>query len=67
MALQNWKDLHLAEQRVNELLYLWESETEESWTQDWRAELNEMEQELVEGWDESWTKGLFQRKREERI
>ena len=50
---ENWEDLRIAEQRVNELLYLWESETEEPWSQEWRLELNEAEQELVAGWDES--------------
>ena len=63
---ENWKDLRIAEQRVNELLYLWESETEEPWSQDWRLKLNEAEQELVVGWDESWLKGLYKRKGKER-
>ena len=58
---ENWEDLRIAEQRVNELLYLWESETEEPWSQKWRLERSEMEQELVAGWDESWLKGLYQR------
>ena len=64
--VENWKDLRIAEQRVNELLYLWESETEEPWSQDWRLKLNEAEQELVVGWDESWLKGLYKRKGKER-
>ena len=58
---ENWKNLRIAEQRVNELLYLWESETEEPWSQDWRLKLNEAEQALVVGWDESWLKGLYNR------
>ena len=63
---ENWKDLRIAEQRVNELLYLWESETEEPWSQEWRLELNELERELVAVWDESWLKGLYKRKGKER-
>ena len=43
---ENWEDLRIAEQRVNELLYLWESETEEPWSQEWRLELNELERDL---------------------
>mgnify|MGYP001050095795 FL=1 len=63
---ENWKDLRIAEQRVNELLYLWESETEEPWSQEWRLELNELERELVAVWDESWLKGLYKRKGKEK-
>ena len=63
---ENWKNLRIAEQRVNELLYLWESETEEPWSQEWRLELNELERELVAGGDESWLKGFYKRKGKER-
>ena len=43
---ENWEDLRIAEQRVNELLYLWESETEEPWSQEWRACFGISDQEL---------------------
>ena len=64
--MKRQKDSCTAEQRVNELLYLWETETQEPWSQEWRLELNEAEQELVAGWDESWLKGLYKRKGKER-
>ena len=59
--MKRQKDPCRAEQRVNELLYLWETETQEPWSQEWRLELSELERELVVCWDESWLKGLYGR------
>ena len=41
----------MTEERREELLYLWEHETNEDWTQEWRDELTPEEAALVDSWD----------------
>ena len=51
-------------ERENELLFYWQSETTEEWSQEWRAELNEEERALVESWDARWLSGFYGRGKE---
>ena len=48
----------MTEQRIEELLYLWDNETNEDWTQEWRDKLTADEQALVESWDYKFINGI---------
>lgn len=48
-------------ERENELLFYWQAETPEAWSQEWREELNDEERELVECWDQKWLSGFYGR------
>jgi len=48
----------LTQERCEELMWLWENETNEEETQEWRDELNSEEQELVDKWDNGFESGL---------
>jgi len=39
-------------------MWLWENETNDEETQEWRDELNSEEQELVDKWDNGFESGL---------
>ena len=41
----------LTETRYQYLMWLWENETNDEETQEWRYELDQEEQELVDRWD----------------
>ncbi len=48
----------LTEKRYENLMWLWENETNDEETQEWRDELNSEEQELVDRWDNGFYFGL---------
>jgi len=48
-------------ERENELLFYWEAETPEAWSQEWREELSVEERALVEEWDAQWLNGFYGR------
>lgn len=48
----------MTEKRIEELVYLWDNETNEVWTQEWRDQLTADEQALVESWDYEFTNGI---------
>lgn len=50
--------------RENELLFYWQSETPEGWSQEWREELSVEERALVESWDARWLSGFYGRRKE---
>lgn len=50
-------------ERKNELLFYWQSETPEGWSQEWREELSVEERALVESWDARWLRGFYGRGR----
>ena len=41
----------ISAERKNELLFYWQSERTEGWSQEWREELDADESALVEEWD----------------
>lgn len=51
-------------ERKNELLFYWQSETPEGWSQEWREELSGEERALVEEWDARWLSGFYGRGKE---
>ena len=48
----------LTETRYQHLMWLWENETNDEETQEWRDELDQEEQELVDRWDNGFYDGL---------
>lgn len=48
----------MTDKRREELLFLWEAETNEDWTQKWRDELTADEQAEVEQWDYGFMNGI---------
>ncbi len=48
----------MTERRYEELMWLWENETNEEETQEWRDELSNEEQELIDRWDNGFYSGL---------
>lgn len=50
----------LTETRYQYLMWLWENETNDEETQEWRDELDQEEQELVDRWDNGFYEGLYQ-------
>ncbi len=48
----------LTEKRYEDLMWLWEHETNDEETQEWRDELDSEEQELVDRWDNGFSFGL---------
>lgn len=48
----------LTETRYQYLMWLWENETNDEETQEWRDELDQEEQELVDRWDNGFYEGL---------
>ena len=48
----------LTETRYQHLMWLWENETNDEESQEWRDELNADEQTLVERWDYGFYDGL---------
>lgn len=48
----------LTETRYQYLMWLWENETNDEESQEWRGELNADEQALVERWDYGFFNGL---------
>jgi len=48
----------LTEERYETLVWLWENETNDEETQEWRDELNDEEQKLVDKWDNRFDTGL---------
>lgn len=48
----------LTETRYQHLMWLWENETNDEETQEWRDELDADEQALVEQWDYGFFDGL---------
>ncbi len=48
----------LTKEQCEELMWLWENETNDEETQEWRDELNREEQELVNQWDNRFSFGL---------
>lgn len=48
----------ISPEREAELHELFNSETNEDWTQEWRDSLNEQEQKLVDKWDATYAKSV---------
>ncbi len=48
----------LTKERYETLMWLWENETSEEETQEWRDELNEEEEKLVDSWEYKFCSGL---------
>jgi len=48
----------LTQERCEELMWLWEHETSEEETQEWRDNLSDEEQELVDSWEGKFCSGL---------
>jgi len=49
----------VSDERRDELLELFWSETNEDWTQEWRDDLTPEESVLVDGWDDAYEKGVL--------
>ena len=49
----------LTETRYQHLIWLWENETNDEETQEWRDELDQEEQELVDRWNNGFYDGLY--------
>ena len=49
----------MTEARYEELLWFWESETNDEETREWREELDTDEQTLVKQWDYGFSDGLY--------
>lgn len=47
------------QEQIESLMDLWEHETEDEETWEWRDELTPEEAKLVEGWDKSWGSGVL--------
>jgi len=48
----------LTKERYETLAWLWENETNDEETQEWRDELDSEEQKLVDRWDNGFDSGL---------
>jgi hypothetical protein len=48
----------ITKQREDDMYSNWCEETNESWTQEWRDELTEDEQKLVDSWDRRYSTGV---------
>lgn len=46
-------------EHMESLMALWDSETEDPETQEWRDSLTSEEARLVESWDRSWNSGVL--------
>lgn len=54
----NQPNSSITPEREDELRELFNSETNEDWTQEWRDSLNGQEQRLVDKWDTAYAKGV---------
>ena len=50
----------ISQERFDELQELFWSETNESWTQEWRDELTPEEAEIIDKWDNKVADGMYQ-------